>query len=69
MATVKVIEIMGASDVSWEDAVKNAVKSATRTISDVRGVDVVGWTAQIGSDGEITEYHANCKIAFVVRES
>ena len=68
MATVKVIEVMGASETSWEDAVKSAVKSATSSLDEVMGVDVKGWTAKIGPDGEISEYHANCKIAFVVKE-
>ncbi len=68
MATVKIIEVMGSSETSWEEAVKGAVASATRTLSAVRGVDVVGWTAKIGPDGDIVEYHADCKIAFEVKE-
>jgi flavin-binding protein dodecin len=68
MATVKVIELMGSSSASWEDAVKSAVKSASRTLKDVKGVDVIGWTAEIGPHGEIVEYHANCKVAFLVKE-
>lgn len=66
MSTVKIIELSGASDESWEQAVKNAVKTAAKTLDDLIGVDVVGWTAKIGQDGELTEYHANVKVAFKV---
>jgi flavin-binding protein dodecin len=66
MSTVKVIELSGASDKSWEDAVKNAVKSAAKSLKDLVCVDVIGWTGNIGASGEITEYRANVKIAFKV---
>jgi len=69
MVTVKVIEVIGASAESWDDAVRNAVKSATSTLDNVTGVDVRGWTAKVNSDGDITEYHANVKIAFRVVEA
>ena len=68
MATVKIIELMGTSKTSWEDAVKSAVKAATKTLDQVVGVDVVGWTAKVDPDGQLAEYHANCKVAFVVKD-
>lgn len=68
MATVKIIELMGTSKISWEDAVKSAVKSAKKTLDNIVGVDVVGWTAKVGPDGELVEYHANCKVAFAVKD-
>lgn len=68
MSTVKIIELSGASDTSWEQAVKNAVKSASKSLEDLVCVDVVGWTGNIGADGEISEYRANVKIAFKVHD-
>ncbi|MCB0215029.1 MAG: dodecin domain-containing protein [Chloroflexi bacterium] len=68
MSTVKIIELSGASDVGWEQAVKNAVKSASKSLTDLICVDVIGWTANIGEDGELTEYRANVKIAFKVHD-
>ena len=68
MATIKIIEIMGSSAGGWEDAVRTAVRSATRTLDEVTGVDVISWTAKVGPEGTITAYHADCKVAFKVKD-
>ncbi|MGQ9493038.1 MAG: dodecin family protein [Anaerolineae bacterium] len=65
MPVIKVIELVGNSKVSWEDAAKNAVAEAAKTIHDITGVDVVGQTAVV-ENGVITEYRADVKIAFIV---
>ncbi len=66
MTTVKVIEVIGTSDRSWEEAARNAVRSARETLRELTGVDVKAWTGRVGPDGEIVEYHATVKIAFKV---
>jgi len=68
MATIKIIEVIGSSEHGWEDAVHNAVKSAAKTLRQLVGADVQSWTAKIGPDSKITEYHATVKIAFKVIE-
>jgi len=65
---VKVIELIGESPNSWEEAAANAVKEAAKTLKNLRGVDVVGFTARI-KDGKIVQYRANVKIAFVVERA
>jgi flavin-binding protein dodecin len=67
MAVIKVIELVGISPTSWEDAAKNAVDEAADTLRDIRGLDVMNQTA-IVKDGVITEFRANVKISFVVEE-
>jgi len=67
MSVVKIVELVGSSDESWRDAVENAVKRAAKTIRNIRGVHVVGWTGKIEGD-EIVEYRANVKISFTVEE-
>jgi len=62
---VKIIELVGSSPNSWEDATKEAVTKAQESVKDIRGVDAVGFTA-IVKNGSIAEYHTNVKIAFVV---
>jgi len=62
---VKIIELVGSSPTSWEDATKEAVAKANESVKDIRGVDVVAHTAVV-KDGKITEYRANVKIGFVV---
>ena len=65
MSTIKVIELIGTSDKGWEDAVNQAVQRASKTIRNIRGVDVVGLKCVI-EDNKIVEYRANIKLAFVV---
>ena len=65
---MKVIEVVGTSHLGFTDAVRNAVRTASRTLRDINGVDVKGWTAQV-KDGRIVEYRANVKIAFVIDET
>jgi hypothetical protein len=65
MAVVKVIEVVGNSTASWEDAARNALAEAARTVRGITGIEVVGWTATV-ADGQIKEYRADVKIAFVV---
>ena len=62
---VDIIELVGTSPNSWEDATKEAVSKANETVREIRGVDVVGHTAVV-KNGVISEFHANVKIAFVV---
>jgi len=67
MSVAKIIELVGSSDVSWDEAVRAAVAEAARTVRGIRGVDVQDWTARV-KDGRIVEYKANVKIAFGVEE-
>jgi flavin-binding protein dodecin len=63
---VKVIELVGSSPKSFSDAVRNAVKIASQTIRNIQGVEVLNSNADVGSDGELTLYKVNCKIAFLI---
>ena len=65
MAVVKVVELVGESKKGWEDAVKNAVANAAKTIDNITGVHVENFTANV-NEGDIVEYKANVKIAFGV---
>ena len=65
---VKVIELVGSSEESWEQAAQNAVAQASKTLKDLIGLEVVGWTADI-KDGKLATYKANVKIAFLVKGS
>lgn len=68
MTTVaKVIELVGESKVSWDDAVRNAVREASKTVDNLTGVEVVNMTANV-DNSEIVEYKVNLKLAFGVRE-
>jgi hypothetical protein len=65
MSVAKVVELIGSSPDSWEDAVRNAVGAAARTVRNIKGVDVKRWTAKV-ENNRIVEYRAVVKIAFIV---
>lgn len=62
---IKVVEIIGVSDKSWEDAVAMAVAKTADTIKGITGVEVTAFTAKV-EDGKVIRYQAACKIAFAV---
>jgi len=59
----KVIELVGTSDVSWAEAAKNAVKSASRTLRDVRVAEVSKLDVKVDKDGALT-FRAKMKLSF-----
>ena len=63
MTVVKVTELIGVSNESWDDAVRNAVRDAAKTIHNITGVEVMHTTAKV-KDGKLTEYRATVRIAF-----
>ncbi len=63
---VNVIELVGSSPQSFSDAVRNAVKTASQTVRNIRGVEVLTSSADVGDDGELSLYKVNCKIAFML---
>lgn len=65
MAVMKVIEIMANSEKSWEEAVKNAVKTAAKSVKNIRSVYVKDQTANVSGDN-ITDYRVIVKITFEV---
>jgi flavin-binding protein dodecin len=65
---VKVIELVGSSPSSFSDAVKSAVATASQTIRNITGVDVISSNASV-ENGEITLYKVQVKIAFVIDAS
>ena len=65
MPVVKIIELIGSSPHGWKEAVENAIKDASKTVRNIRGVHMKRCTAKI-MDNKIVEYRANVKIAFTV---
>lgn len=62
---VKIVELMGISEKSFDDAVRNAVKEAAQTIRNITGVEVIKSTAEVEGD-EIFEYHVTVRLAFAI---
>ncbi|HKO63765.1 MAG TPA: dodecin family protein [Candidatus Nitrosocosmicus sp.] len=66
----KIIDIVGSSEKSWEDAAQVALAEATKTIHGITGIELTDMTAKVDPNtGKITEYHSTVKIAFGVEHS
>jgi hypothetical protein len=65
MTAVKIVRVLGTSDTSWEDAAREAVSEASKTIDDVHGVEILDQTADV-IDGEIAQYKTTVQLAFPV---
>jgi len=66
MAVVKIIELVGSSPKNWEDATKNALAEAAKTVKNIKSIYVKSCKAKV-ENNKIVEYRANVKIAFVVQ--
>lgn len=63
MGVLKVIEILGNSTVSFEDAIKNVVKEASKSVKGIKSVYVKEMQACV-ENNTVTEYRINAKVTF-----
>lgn len=63
----KVVELVGSSTVSIEDAVQNGIRRASRTLRHLRWFEVVETRGQI-KDGEIAYYQVTMKVGLTLEE-
>ena len=59
----KIIELVGSSETSWEDAAKNAVDTAGKSLKDLRIAEVSDLDMKL-ENGKVTAYRAKVKISF-----
>jgi len=67
MSVVKVIEIVAQSEKGYDDAVRNAVKEAAKTIKGIKSVWVDNLSAKVEAD-KVTNFRVNAKVSFLVEE-
>lgn len=63
----KVIELVGTSSESWEKAAAAAVKTASKSLKDLRIAEVVELDMQI-EDGKIASYRTKIKVSFKYKD-
>ena len=63
---IKIIEIMGVSTTSYEDALDRAVAKAAESINAISSLEITRQTATV-RDGRIARYEISAKLSFVVR--
>jgi len=65
MAVLKVIELMASSDKSWEEATQTAVKTASKTVKEIRSVYVQDMTGVVKGD-KVVEFRVTVRVTFAV---
>ena len=59
----KVIQLVGSSSTSWEEAAKNAVEKAGQTLRDLRVAEIEKLDMKV-EDGKVTAYRARVNLSF-----
>ncbi|MDY6909655.1 MAG: dodecin family protein [Thermodesulfobacteriota bacterium] len=59
----KIIELVGTSEVSWEDAAKKAVETAGKSLRDLRIAEITKLDMKI-EDGKVMAYRARVNVSF-----
>ena len=62
-STYKIVEMVGTSDTSWEDAVKNAIETADENLRDMRISEVEKLDVTV-KDGKVTSYRVRVSVSF-----
>jgi flavin-binding protein dodecin len=63
---MKVIELMGYSEKSWEDAAQQIVSEAAKTLGNIRSVYIQDFSAKV-ENNKIVEYRVTGKVTFEVK--
>lgn len=64
VAVYKVIELVGTSSSSWEEAAASAVAAASKSLQDLRVAEIADLDLQLGEQGQVVAYRAKVKVSF-----
>jgi len=64
----KIIELVGTSDKSWEDAARNAVETASKSLKELRVAEVSALDMKL-ENGKVIAYRAKVKLSFKYLEN
>jgi dodecin len=65
MAIIKVIEVIANSEKSFDDATRNALEEASKTVKNIHSIYVKEMTAKV-ENNKIVSFGVNAKISFAV---
>ncbi|MCO5191255.1 MAG: dodecin family protein [Anaerolineae bacterium] len=64
MSVYKIVELVGTSEASWEDAAKQAVELAGQSLRDLRIAEVSKLDLKLDDDGNVVAYRARVSVSF-----
>ena len=59
----KIIDLVGTSEVSWEDAAKNAVETASKSLRELRIAEITKLDMKV-ENGKVIAYRTRVKLSF-----
>lgn len=62
-STYKIIELVGTSDSSWEEAARTAIETASGSLKDLRVAEITRLDLTL-SEGKVTSYRARINVSF-----
>jgi flavin-binding protein dodecin len=62
-AVYKIVDVIGTSPTSWEDAARNAVKTASKSLRDLRIAEVGKLDVKV-ENGKVTAFRARLSLSF-----
>ena len=65
MSMLKVIEVLAELNQSWEDAAKQAIANASKTVRNIKSIWIENFEATVDGD-KIMRYRINAKISFML---
>ena len=68
MSVAKILEIKSSSTKSFDDAIKDGLAKASKTIDNLQGAWIGEQEVLVDSDGKVKEYRVLMKITFLVKE-
>lgn len=68
MTVARVTELISSSPESFEDAVRQGVKRASKTLKNVRGAWVEGQKVECDAQGHVREFRVILKVSFVLED-
>ena len=66
-STYKIIELVGTSTKSWEDAAKGAVETASKSLKDLRIAEISELDMKL-EKGKVAAFRARVKVSFKYRD-
>jgi flavin-binding protein dodecin len=63
----KIVEVVGVSSVSWEDAAKRAVETAAKSLRDLRIAEVTKMDVKV-EEGKVTAFRTRVALSFKYEE-
>jgi len=64
MSAYKVIQVVGTSTKSWEDATQTAVAAAAKSLRDLRIAKVIEMDVTVDKKGKVTQYRVKVDLSF-----